>query len=310
LRRRHNEERLATHRITLAQYQAEETTALNEWYERQREALVRWLNLIKKAYGEASLEYREMVERIRELDAKRADEVDRLNSQVTESQRRSIREISGEIKHGLTQWIMGYRSFRDAVIQVYASLVERAVGFILEIGARQIEEWILETVFHQGEKAKQLASTAVSAATETAIVSSKNVGQVTSEAAVAAATAYAAYAWDPPLAEEMAAEAFAATMAWAPLAAFEQGGIMPKTDLALLHKNEMVLPEHLSVGLQNLIEGRPGGTERQPAIYPRIEFGDIHVTDARGLEQAIRQAEDQLAKSIKKLMRQGKVPSF
>jgi hypothetical protein len=308
LRRRHNDERLATHRITLAQYQAQETAALNEWYERQREALVRLLNLIKVAYGEASLEYREMLERMKALDAQRAEELDRLNSQIAESQRRSIREVSGEIKRGLTQWIVGYRSFRDAVIGVYASLVERAVGFILEIGARQIEEWILETVFHQGEKAKQIASTAASAAAETAIVSSQNVGQVTSEAAVAAATAYAAYAWDPPLAEAMAAEAFAATMAWAPVAAFEQGGIMPKTDLALLHKNEMVLPANLSATIQTL--AAQGGSPSSVGGTVHVHYApDVHAFDRRGVAEVLQEHSEVLSGIIRKEMRRGRIPS-
>jgi hypothetical protein len=310
MRRRHNDERLAAHRITLGQYQAEETAALNQWYERQREALVRWLNLIKSAYGEASLEYREMLERIRQLDAQRADEIDRLNSQVTEAHRRSIRDVSGEIKRGLTQWIVGYRSFRDAVIGVYASLVERAVGYILELGARHIEEWILETVFHHTQKAQQLANTAASAAAESAIVSTENVGQITSEAAVAAATAYAAYAWNPALAEAMAGEAFAAAMSWAPIAAFEQGGIVPATDIALLHKKEMVLPEPISVMLQKAA-AEPGASAVSPPRPVWVsQTNTIQALDARGVAEVLRKNRDELARTIRLAMRQGKLPSF
>jgi hypothetical protein len=309
--RRENDQAYAERRIGLAQFQALETAAVNSWYEDQRAILTRWVNFTRATYGEASAEYRSMIERARALDLERAEELQRINLQVRQAQLSQIRQVDAEFKRSLTSWIVGYQDFRSAVLAVWGDLLTRIVGYIIEIGARQIEQWILETVFHQGEKAQQLASTAASAAAETAVVSAQNVGQVTSEAAVAAATAYAAYAWDPPLAEAMAAEAFAATMAWAPVAAFEQGGIVPKTDLALLHEKEMVLPEHISVMLQEAAGRRAEASEiRAPRSMSLSYAPTVQAIDRRGVDQFFRQNAREVSKMVRKEMRRGRLPSL
>jgi hypothetical protein len=308
LTRRENEQAYAERRIGLTAFQALEAQAINEWYENQRAVIMRWIEFVRSTYGEASAEYRSMIERMRALDHQRADEIKRLNLDVRNAQLNQIRQVDAEFKRSLTSWIVGYQDFRSAVLAIWGDLLTRIIGYIVEIGMRQIEEWILETVFHQGEKAKQVSSTAVSAATETAIVSSQNVGQVTSEAAVAAATAYAAYAWDPPLAEAMAAEAFAATMAWAPVAAFEQGGIMPKTDLALLHKNEMVLPANLSATIQTL--AAQGGSPSSVGGTVHVHYApNVHAFDRRGVAEVLQEHSEVLSGIIRKEMRRGRIPS-
>jgi len=89
----------------------------------------------------------------------------------------------------------------------------------------------------------------------------ENAGEVTGQAGVAAARAYAAYAEFPPLAAAMAAEAFASVMslqaaAAAPAIASAAGGMVAEDEqLAFVHKNEMVLPASLSRGFQNLLGG-------------------------------------------------------
>jgi hypothetical protein len=142
---------------------------------------------------------------------------------------------------------------------------------------------------------------------ESAAVSAQNVAQISSQAAVAAATAYAAYAAVPPLAAAMAAEAYGATIAWAPLAVFEKGGIMPETGIAKLHEKEMVLTPSLSIGLQNLVAERQTRATTPPVS---IHFAPVvHAYDAQGVTEALRQSSRELAKLIKRQMRRGELPS-
>jgi hypothetical protein len=88
------------------------------------------------------------------------------------------------------------------------------------------------------------------------------VGQITSDAAVAAAGAYAATAAIPIVGPAMAPaagmEAYAAVMAYAAMASAEAGAWgIPRAGAALLHPGEAVLPASKAAGLDRLIEGGP-----------------------------------------------------
>ena len=73
------------------------------------------------------------------------------------------------------------------------------------------------------------------------------------------ANAYAFNAWNPPLAMAASAAAYAKTMAFATtIPAFERGGNVANDGLALLHKNEMVLPSPIADSVRNITEGGMG----------------------------------------------------
>lgn len=104
-----------------------------------------------------------------------------------------------------------------------------------------------ETV-RSGEKiAADAATTAIGAATR--------VAEVTGLAAVAGAAAYASTAAipiiGPFIAPAVAGQAYAATMAFAPLAAAAQGVWDLPTDMPMqLHRGEMVIPQRFAAGLR------------------------------------------------------------
>jgi hypothetical protein len=99
-------------------------------------------------------------------------------------------------------------------------------------------------------------------------------------------------------------------MSWAPIAAFEQGGIVPATDIALLHKKEMVLPEPISVMLQKAA-AEPGASAVSPPRPVWVsQTNTIQALDARGVAEVLRKNRDELARTIRLAMRQGKLPSF
>jgi lambda family phage tail tape measure protein len=80
-----------------------------------------------------------------------------------------------------------------------------------------------------------------------AVKSSSNVAEAISDAAVAAAGAFAYYsAFAPELAGEFAAAQFAEGMTWAGIAGFARGGLVPATGLALVHQGERILPASMS----------------------------------------------------------------
>lgn len=125
-----------------------------------------------------------------------------------------------------------------------------------------------------------------------------------SEAAVAGAATLAWWsAVNPLIAPEMAAAQYAIGLGFAGLAAFEKGGIVPQTDLALLHKNEMVLPAPLSQGFQNILNthqtvGGPSSSRSHVLHFaPTINVhGNSRQTDMR---QVLRDHSRELFQRMK-----------
>jgi len=66
-----------------------------------------------------------------------------------------------------------------------------------------------------------------------------------------------------PLAIASGAAAFAGVMA------FEQGGIVPSTQMAMVHQHEMILPSHISQGLQGMIANNRGA-KGNPSVVMNI----------------------------------------
>lgn len=100
---------------------------------------------------------------------------------------------------------------------------------------------------------------ALSGLLEKKVVALKALTEVGAAAAVAGANAYAFNAWNPPLAMAASAAAYAKTMAFATtIPAFERGGNVANDGLALLHKNEMVLPSPIADSVRNITEGGMG----------------------------------------------------
>ncbi len=174
------------------------------------------------------------------------------NGIITQSEKKMLADRETAFKTGASQMV---NDWRNAASQIKTSIerdLARAFADIifdtknvgrafLQLG-KDVVSIILDVMIKEGIEAL-IAKLIVSKAVTGAI----NVAQVTSDAAVAAAGAYAATALipfvGPALAPAAAATAYGATMAFAPLAAFEMGtDFVPETGLYELHKGERVTP--------------------------------------------------------------------
>ena len=88
---------------------------------------------------------------------------------------------------------------------------------------------------------------------------------------------------------------------------FEDGGIVPATNLAMLHKNEMVLPAHLSSGMQSLIAGGGGGGGGNTHIH---YSPTVHSYGAGGMESMLKEHASTIHGIVKTGMKRGHLPSI
>lgn len=145
------------------------------------------------------------------------------------------------------------------------------------------------------------AADAAAGAAKVAAGAPARIASVEGDAAVAGA---AAAAWTAAMgAPEAAPEAGAAMYAlisglFGPLAAFEQGGLVPDNQLAFLHKNEMVLPANISKGVQGMINGGSAGGRALTLHYHGYKGQD---------QESMKNDAGMIGKHIKKLARQGRL---
>src|SRR5262249_7168139 len=129
--------------------------------------------------------------------------------------------------------------------------------------------------------------------------------QVTHAAIKAAANAYNAVVGipivGPVLAPPAAAAAFAGVEAFGALVSAAGGwGIVPQDQLALVHKNEMVLPAALADRVRDMTSG--SGTSE---IHIHAGGNSFAATDAAGMERLMRQHEKAIVRTIQRLHRNG-----
>lgn len=160
--------------------------------------------------------------------------------------------MTGAFNSSLNAMLSGAKSFEAGMKDMWNSML---LGF-LSLCEQELEKWIILQIGKQ--VAAETADTASAVAQRAAAAS-----QIPPLAAVAAAGAYSSQASipyvGPYLAAAAAAEAFGYVMSLESVAAAAGGMTLDQDQLVFAHKREMILPAHLSVGLQSIIERGGGG---------------------------------------------------
>jgi hypothetical protein len=199
-----------------------------------------------------------------------------LGTQIRVQLQDSIKKFEDAFAHAVAKSIVEGKSLGAAMKGVAQQIGEDMIAMLLKV----LEEWVISHTILGALETKAAAKTIA-----------KNKLVQASEAGVAAAYAYESVMAALPFpanvatAPGVAAETFAAAMA------FEKGGIVPETAMAMVHKNEMVLPADLAQGMQDLIrKGGPSG-------------GNTYHTwqiDARGADVAAVQRLEKLVERSKR----------
>ena len=141
--------------------------------------------------------------------------------------------IESSFNSAIDSMLFQGKTFEQGMVQIAQGVLKAFISMIEKIAEEWIEGQI--TALFTTKTTQQTAA----------------LSQVTMEAGVAAATAYAQWAAFPPLAEAMAADAFANTMAWGSAAGLAVGAWeIPQDMRAIIHKGEMVVPRTFAEGLR------------------------------------------------------------
>jgi len=175
---------------------------------------------------------------------------------IMNAYKKAFQEISQDFTRAIDQWMEGHEKFSKAMAQMWNQMVMQFANSLMKMGIEWLQHLAMKAIANAVSNQTQVAQDATAAAQKGAISSASTMKEVTQDAVKAASGAYAAVAGipfiGPILAPIAAATAFAGVEALGALAAFETGGIVPRTGIAMLHEGEQVTNRPLTTMLTNI----------------------------------------------------------
>jgi len=228
------------------------------------------LKLVGKAYDQAEQQKVQITQqanlRIQQLDQQL------LQFEVQRWQQFAM-TIGHSFSNALSGMLQGTMTWRQALTSILNSVVQA----FAQMGQELLDDWIK----------KQVAKLFVTQSTE----KSSAVASITTQAAIAGAGGVASMAAAPwPL--DLAAPEFGAAMAEAAmgfgtLLGFSGGGVVDNDMLAKVHTDEMVLPAHLSKGVQQMVsQGGANGGGKSEGDHYHISISAVDAQSVSRLFQA------------------------
>lgn len=273
--------RLHTHQETIGKWAADEVIAINKWYETQHAVLVRQLAEAKRMFGEESVEYKKMIDKMDALDKQRELEVQKVNDKAKIEFQKYFNTVTSQMNNALAQWVTGHETLGKAMTQVW----DRAANNFIQNSMKMIEQMLIAAIMHKGILKTEILGEAKSAAAKTynALAGIPYIG--------------------PFIAPPAAAAAFAAVMSFG---SFDRGGVAGQDMQGQIHKNEMVLDPSLSIGMQNLIRGGTGGGSQ----VMHMHYSPVVHNYGGTFEDALNKHGQAVARIVRREMRNGRLPSL
>lgn len=279
------EDELKFHQITLGQeladvtntYKQEEAEAVR-LLERKRELYLEEVKLAAQKNGQIlSDEEAKLLPGVRKVDDEILAEKQKANARIEEENRKFVaqqmkaaNEMANVFQRAYSTMVLQSSSFSEAVGKTWQNLQKTFVDIVFNMIAQWME------AMAQGQAFSLLQS----------------LKQITAKAYEAAANAYAATSSipiiGPALAPAAAAVTFAAVEAFGAGVPSAAGGMVVPADntLALLHEKEMVLPQHISAGLNKMIQG---GVQPPSAGGSHVTFSpNIQALDGKDVMRVLQ----------------------
>jgi hypothetical protein len=290
---------VTTGQITAQQRLAFQQKALDDEYAAEKSALERKLQLLQLDPTISPVEVQRAREAIQKLEEKYQLASVKLAEEGARQEAKTItaawESVSRTFNSALNGWLSGHERFGRAVQKLWTGLAMDVIGEIEKLGEKWILQHVIMAAASKAFHVQETAAEAAALAAKTATASATNVAEATSDAAVAASGTFAFYsAIFPPMASAMAAAAYAEGLAFAGMAAFDTGGIMPRTGVALVHQGEGVLTAPVTQMLLQMSEAGHGGNTFAPTL-------NVHGT--ADPEKTAKMAHDMMMRSFKRMVR-------
>ncbi|WP_158881451.1 phage tail length tape measure family protein [Rhodanobacter sp. L36] len=205
------------------------------------------------------------------------------------------KRISASVGQAITGMIFQHQSLKSAVTSIGQSMAEQFIESAIE---KPLEAWIEKEAGMLtatiGTLTGQATATDTQRATDAAAESLATVASITKAAGVAGAQGTASFAGAPwPV--DIGAPAFGAAMALEAMSyatvASASGGWedVPADQLAMIHKNEMVLPAHVAQSVRDGASSQ-GSSRRGKSVGGGTGAFHVHIhaMDAKSFKQALR----------------------
>jgi hypothetical protein len=252
------------------------------------------------------------VAEIAKIDAQIEQENDRHNARMMADDQRTAtlrqnlwRSFTTDFNQGMGQIvsasIAGGRNVQQAIGNALEGMLAHEAQFVVQWVLKKAEMWAMDAILGRASQTTTATTTIVS------------------DAAVAAAGAYAATAAipfiGPELAPAAALEAEASVLAFLAQASAREGFDVPDLGaggmVTMLHSREMVLPEEHADTIRALPRLAGGDSGVQGGDAPHYHYHD-HTTassfNSDGLEDVLKRNPDRWGKHVRDLVRSGRLP--
>lgn len=215
---------------------------------------------------ESALEELRQVTEVAAAKKKAAEEAQREAKETLTKETESLEQIvNGPLNQFVRGWVSGTENMRVAFAKFGAGLLSNIIDTLAKAATHWAEYHLLTEVLQQSSMARQIAEFVSGEGTKRAIQSASNIAQVQGSAGVGGAAAFASvlsalpFPFNVAIAPGVASAEVAQIEGIGAVAAFEGGGLVPGTGLAMLHGGEMVLPQSISKHVQETAAGGGGG---------------------------------------------------
>jgi len=246
--------------------------------------------------------------------------------QRMQAYRQWMTQVSQSMFSGINSWMQHQKTFGQAMKQQWNTIAMDSIRAIEQVAERWILTHVLmkaaSALFHAFDVGGHLSAAAAKLGIDTSSLAAQKTAQgaatlttsmsnmlaAASYAAVAAAAALAATSAipiiGPAMAPGAAAETYAQGMVWAGMAAFDIGGVVPKTQVAMVHGGERVLTPSQNTNFERMVDQSTSNSG-----------GDVHYHDNRKVSaldgvstgRVMRKNSKQMVKELSRAMRMGKL---
>ena len=224
-----------------------------------------------------------------------------IDKQYEKELERSMQSVVGGPLEGMVRGMLtGQERIGVAFQRMGQEMLINLTMTLAEMEIKHLEHEAAVLIAHQVTNQLKVASDTQAAAESNSISALEAIKEVTHAAAAGAAKAYQAMAGIPIIGPELGVAAAAATFAgielFGSLASAAGGFDVPEDMLAMIHKNEMVLPANIAENFRNVA---PGGASS----------GDIHLhvnaADAKSVQRLFERNSGALVKTLRKAVARG-----